>query len=544
MRGLRELPVGADIALEVARALEEFAELFRQRACRPSGAVCRRRMAPSHDPLDGVAVEGLVPSGVPQRLHHPGNADLFGQVEDAAHVVARRAALRFPQTLLELDGDAAQLGEPFTEHEAAAARSVELRFMLRQDVALVLGVPEAMLGHHIVLAVLADYHLELAHEHAHPDGGLGESGRDGVAVRLPGDAVVVAHLPRLHDGGVEPVGGQGQQQRSLLVEARAGLLVGGPVLALVLLVAPSLGLGVEVVEVVKDAAGEEVAFDGLEGLLDLAFPLAVPRRQRDRRVAVVDDERLEERVKEHALLEALQDDLLHPVVEDFVRGAAGLLEGHHVAVGDAVDVGMKQEVDELPPAEAEDHRETDDLGRCRAQLNRIGRKVDLSLLAWVGLEALMKAAPGRGAKAADVHLEDRVAVRVPDRPNLLEDAHGGELVFEDELLDQRPERVEHRRFLLLRFGVRCQDAPDGSFVAAHLLGDGAAALTLGPQGEDELVAPAAPLTLLPPSLPLEPSALASRQAVCSAWVNIGARSARSVGDGGSSRRARDDSAET
>ena len=315
-------------------------------------------------------------------------------------------------------------------------------------------------------------------------------------------------------------------------------------LALVFLVAPGLRLGVEVVEVVEDTTGKEVAFDGLEGLLDLAFPLAVSGRQRDGRVAVVGDERLEEGVKEHALLEALQDDLLHPVVEDFMRNAAGLLEGHDVAVGDAVDVGVKQEVDELPAAEAEDHREADDLGRGRAQPNRVGRKVDLSLLARARLEALVKAPPRGGAKAADVDLEDRVAVRVPDGLDLLEDADGGELVFEDELLDQGPERVEHRGFRLLRFGMRCQDATDGALVAADLFGDGAAALTLGPQGEDELVATAASLTLLPPSLALDPSALASKQTVCSAWVSIGARSARSVGDGGSSRRARDDRAET
>ena len=210
MRGLRELLVGADIALEVTRALEEFTEFFRQRAGRPGRAMGRSAMAPGHDPLDGVAVEGLVARGVAERLRDAGDADPLSQVEDAAHVVARRAALRLAQALLELDGDATQLGEPLAEHETAAARSVELRFMLRQDVALVLGVPEAMLGHHLFLAVLVDHHLELAHEHAHPDGGLGESGRDGVAVRVPGDAVVVAHLPGLHDGCVKPLGGQGQ----------------------------------------------------------------------------------------------------------------------------------------------------------------------------------------------------------------------------------------------------------------------------------------------------------------------------------------------
>lgn len=165
--------------------------------------------------------------------------------------------------------------------------------------------------------------------------------------------------------------------------------MGRAVATLGLLVAPFPGLRVEVVEVMEDAAREKVVLYILEGLFDLSLSLAVALCQGEGRVAVVQNELLEESLEDDSVLEARDDHLLHPVVENLMGDAAGLLECHHVAVANAVDVGVGQEVDEMPAAEAEDHREADNLGWRLAEGQRVRGKIHLSLLAGLGLEPLV-----------------------------------------------------------------------------------------------------------------------------------------------------------
>jgi hypothetical protein len=50
-----------------------------------------------HDALDSVGVEGVVASGVAQRLGDARDSDLLGQFEDPAHVVAGCGALLLTQ---------------------------------------------------------------------------------------------------------------------------------------------------------------------------------------------------------------------------------------------------------------------------------------------------------------------------------------------------------------------------------------------------------------------------------------------------------------
>jgi len=77
-----------DAALEGARPLEELGDRGRRRGRRGSG-----RVTPGHDARDGVGVEGAVAVGVAQRLSHAQHANLVGELQDEAHMVAGGGAL-------------------------------------------------------------------------------------------------------------------------------------------------------------------------------------------------------------------------------------------------------------------------------------------------------------------------------------------------------------------------------------------------------------------------------------------------------------------
>jgi len=284
-------------------------------------------------------------------------------------VVAGGHALLLPQALDKVLGAAAQAHELIGQHVAAGAVRAKFGLVLGQDVALVPCVPEPV-PHLELLAI--DVNQKLAHERSAPGLLADVAGADRVAIGVPGNAVVVADLAWLCESGIEAPFGQRQQLGPLLFEPRRGLLVRGAVLSLGFFISPLSGLAIEVLEVAEMPARQEIVFHEAEGLLDLAFPLFVTRSQGDGGIAVMGDHRLEDRMEDHPLPEALEHHLLHPVVEDLPRYSTGFLESHYVAVGDAARVGVQQEVDELPAAEAEDHREADDLGGGQPQDDGVG----------------------------------------------------------------------------------------------------------------------------------------------------------------------------
>lgn len=154
-----ELLISGNAALKLAGPLEKLPEFFRQCAGGAGSTACSRRVASGDDPFNRMGVEGLVAGGVAQGLGYSGHTDLFAELQDPAHVVAGCSALLFAQPFFELGGDSAQSGELLAEYLAAAALAIKLSLVLGQHVALMAGVPEAMLGDDLV----ADDDLQLAH---------------------------------------------------------------------------------------------------------------------------------------------------------------------------------------------------------------------------------------------------------------------------------------------------------------------------------------------------------------------------------------------
>jgi hypothetical protein len=129
-------------------------------------------------------------------------------------------------------------------------------------------------------------------------------------------------------------------------------------------------------------------------------------------------QRFEQRMKDDALGVTFQDNLFHAVVQDLVRRPAGLFEGQHVTVADRVGVGGLREADELPAAVAEHHREAHHGGRLAAEIHGVIGEIDLSLLALVGLESQVRAAPQGAADGAHVFLQHTVTTRVSEGADL------------------------------------------------------------------------------------------------------------------------------
>src|SRR3972149_3061410 len=146
---------------------------------------------------------------------------------------------------------------------------------------------------------------------------------------------------------------------------------------------PGRRLLIEVLEAPEARApvlAQEVSLDVAEGIFDLALALAVAGGQgHGAELPVVPAHRLEERVHHHPVPEALQHHLLHPVVENLLRGTAGFLEGQYVAVTDGVRVGVQEEAEELPAAEAQHQREADDIRRLAGEQHLVRREADLPL---------------------------------------------------------------------------------------------------------------------------------------------------------------------
>src|SRR5277367_1956780 len=487
------------------------------------------------DARNRVVVEGAATSGVAQGLGDACHADPVGELEDLAHVVAGRAAVELEEARSEGLGDGAESLKLILEDMPTRARGPKFRLVLGCDVALILRRAHDVRGHDRGV----DQDLDPPVEHAHHGALRREARRHGIAVGVPRHAEVGADEARHDHAGLEACPRQRNEHRLLLRESGRGLLARRAVHPHTRdLGEPPLRLPVDVVEIVKHPSREEVAFHVLEGVFDLAFALLVPRRERDGTEAVVLRHPLEEVVKDHAVLEALQHDLLHTVVEDLVRHTAGVLESQDVAVADGVDVGMEHEADEVPAAVAEHEGEADDRRRLAREQHRVGGQVDLPLDARGRLEAQVRSAARLRSERAHVAPEDMVATGVADGADLLEHAHAAQLIGEHELVDERLERIELARAPLALAPERAtKDVAHRPRVDPELARDGPFRPAFAVEASNQLVAPLPSLSKALAIVLAEPSSVVSRETAFSVVRSRLLRISRSfLGGGAPSRR--------
>src|ERR1700733_11311921 len=402
---IEQLAVSIDRTLMDAGPAEILLELLGTVGLALQRAGLRLGGLAGDDAQDGVVIEGAIPGGVAQGLGDAGDTYLVGELEDLAHVVARGPAVVFHEAL----GDGLELLELAREDVPAGALRSKLGLVLGGDVALVLRVPQRVLGEGLPF----EHNGELAVEHAHVDGTRDEAGRHRVTVGLVRHTEVVADEPHHHHAGLEAMVRQRDERRLLFHEAGRGLLVRRAVHAGARrLDEPFHGLPVEIVEIVKRPAREEVALHIAEGVFDLALSLLVPRRGRDGAEAVVLHQTLEEPVVDHAVLVALDDHLFHAVIQDLVRHAIRILEGEDVAVADGMDVGVEDEVDVLPAAVSEHEREADDGRGHTGQEHRVRGEVHLTLDAGRRLEAQVRPSHPLRSEGEDPRLDDGVAADI------------------------------------------------------------------------------------------------------------------------------------
>src|SRR5277367_793174 len=518
-----------------ARPLEVLIALRRRAGLALGRARGRLGGLAGDDARNRVVVEGAVTSGVAQGLGDACHADPVGELENLAHVVAGRAAVQLDEARGEGLRDRAESLKLILEDMPARARGPKFRLVLGGDVALILRRAHDVRGHDRGV----DQDLDPPVEHAHHGALRREARRHGVAVGVPRHAEVGAHETRHDHAGLEARPWQRDEHRLLLREAGRGLLARRAVHPHTRdLGEPRLPLPVEVVEIMKRPSRKEVAFHVLEGVFDLAFALLIARRKRDGAEAVVLRHPLEERMEDHAVLEALQHDLLHPVIEDLVRHTAGVLERQDVAVTDGVDVGMEHEADEVPAAVAEHEGEADDRRGLTREQHRIGRQVDLALDAGRGLEAQVGSATRRRPEGPHVELEDAVAAGVADGPDLLEHAHAAQLVGENELVDERLERIELARApLALALDLAPEDGAHRPGINPELTRNGPIRPALAVEASDQVVAPLPSLTLALAIVLADPSSVVRRETAFSTVRSRLLRIWRSfLGGGAPSRR--------
>ena len=205
-----------------------------------------------------------------------------------------------------------------------------------------------------------------------------------------------------------------------------------------------------------------------------------------------------------------QHHLLHAVVQDLVGHPAGLFEGQHVAVADRVGVGRRGEADELPAAVAEDHGKAHHLGGLAAKIYGVSGEVHLALFSLFRLEAEVGAAAGPTANRVHVLLQHAVTALVPEGPNLAQDAGGGQVFLDHQLLDQGLESIELRGAPLA--GLRSLSEAAHRFdIDAQPVGNRLVAISLGEQAADLLVAVGAFLRFQLLRGVAEPSASIKRQ---------------------------------
>ena len=422
-----------------------------------------------HIAIEGLADGGLQLGGaIARQQPHQGGGD-------GSQIVAALAGTR-EQPLAGRCGLSQKVGR------SVAAGGVLLLDQGRDVIAIL------DLGALVVTARMAGEDL-LAVEDAH----LVEIGEDGecAAHVTAGDRIVVeieADIGCLADRdrhGLEQGIGivrQLQQPGRLLGEDLAnaeGLLIGtAPIGSQA--VAPSLSLGIEVVEIDERAGGKEAVADITDGALDPALLIAARDGHGSGLEPIVSGELEEGGVKADGVSLALQHDALEIVVEEDPWHAVPGGEGADMAAQEALQACIEEEAEIDLAREARDHDEGHQraAGASDGELTKMP-PVDLPLLSGQGAQAQV----GFGLRARAMAGDDMAKMIGAAAVAAFADHHeqpaggqGGERL--ERLADKGQERIERGGTCgsteARQTGLR-QHPCNGTVMHMQLAGDGAGA---------------------------------------------------------------------
>ena len=245
-------------------------------------------------------------------------------------------------------------------------------------------------------------------------------------------------------------------------------------------VAPSLGLGIEVVEIDERAGGKEAVADITDGALDSALLIAARDGDGARLEAVVSGELEQRGVKADGIALALEHDALEIVVEEDPWQPVPGGEGADMAAQEALQACIEEEAEIDLAREAQDHDEGHQraAGASDRELTKMP-PVDLPLLAGQGAQAQV----GLGLRARTMTGDDMAEVIGAAAVAALADHHeqpaggeGGERL--ERLADKGPERIERGGSCgsaeARQPGLR-QHPCNGAVMHMQLAGDGAGA---------------------------------------------------------------------